>query len=144
MKPVRIVLAAIVVVVMGIAIVGVAQGENEFQGQPEPTAAQVATSKQQIAANPDAVKGKAVFAEEGCNRCHALAATGANGKLGPRMDGIPDEASENAQYIARSMRDSDNIMPRDYAERMSGTELKQVSELIHAAYIKGSGEDEGE
>ncbi len=140
MKPVRIVLAAIVVVVMGIAIVGVAQGQNEFQGQPEPTAAQVATSKRQIAADPDAVAGKRVFAEEGCNRCHALAATGAKGKLGPRMDSIPDEAQEDAQYIARSKREDSNIMPRDYGTRMSATELKQVSELIHAAYIKGSGD----
>ena len=143
MRPVRIVLAAIVVVVMGIAIVGVAQGENEFQGQPEPSAAQVATSKRQIAADSDAVAGERVFTEEGCNRCHALAAIGADGKLGPRMDGIPDEASENARYIASAQRGDDNIMPRDYAERLSGAELKQVSELIHAAYVQGSGEDEG-
>jgi hypothetical protein len=133
----RVVLGAVAVVVMAIAIFGIAQGQNEYQGAPEPTAAQVAQSRRQIAANPDAVAGEAVFTQEGCNRCHSLAAIGADGKLGPRMDAIDDEAAENAQYIASSQRGDDNIMPRDYGERMSRTELQQVSELIHSAYVEG-------
>jgi len=35
-------------------------------------------------------RGRALFEDEGCDRCHAIAATGAEGMLGPRLDVIDD------------------------------------------------------
>ena len=36
-------------------------------------------------------EGKREFEARGCDACHAIAATGANGRLGPRLDTLADD-----------------------------------------------------
>ena len=110
--------------------------------------AQLAASKQRIAQGGKQVQEvKVEFAEEHCGACHALAATGDDGQLGPRMDAQDDPVDEIAENIAKPRKDikdgyEANLMPADYAKHMSREEIGDVAKFIHAASTKPGGADD--
>ena len=148
MKPVRIAAAAVVVVVMAIALLGVGMGDAP-KNDPAPTGAAVQASKAAIAAGGTQVaEGREEFEEEGCDSCHAIAATGAKGQLGPRMDAQDDPADEIYENITEPRKDikdgyEGELMPADYAKRMKPEQIKAVVAFIKAASTTGEKEDEG-
>lgn len=151
MTPVRTALAALVVVAFGLAIAGVGMGSAPA-GDPAPKSAQVAAAKKAIAADATAAEGAKEFESEGCDACHAIAATGAKGKLGPRLDTDSDPVRQTAGNITDPRTDiaegyEGKLMPTDYASRMSAEEIKAVATFIHTASTAGGnsgGEADGD
>jgi cytochrome c551/c552 len=144
---VRIVLAALTVIVMGGVIAGLGMGQAPAAGQPAPGPAQVAAAKQRIAAGgAPAARGRELFEQEGCDACHSLAAVGADGKLGPRLDALDDDAGDIAESITEPREDTADgfqrtLMPADYALRMGGADVRALAAFVAAASGSGSGEE---
>ena len=133
----RLALATLVVVVMGCAITGVGMGEApaEREREPAPSPGRSAAAAARIAAFPE---GRRLFADEGCDRCHSIAATGADGKLGPRLDRLDDDAEDIAESIAEPRDDTtdgypEKLMPTDYAQRLGDTEMAALAAFVAAA-----------
>ena len=81
-------------------------GEAPAEREPAPSAAQVAAARERIAAGGAEVRrGRALFADEGCDRCHSIAAIGAEGKLGPRLDTLDEDLDDNLESIAEPRED---------------------------------------
>lgn len=146
MSPVRIGLAALVVVVLGLAVAGVGMGDAP-KNDPEPTGAALTASRAAIAKGGEQVReGMQEFESEHCDSCHAIAATGAKGQLGPRMDAQGDEKladiEENITEPRKDVKDGyeANLMPTDYAKRMTPEEIEAVARFIKAASSTGEGE----
>ncbi len=143
----KLVLAALTVLVMGIAIAGIGMGEAPAERRAAPAAAAVTAAKERIAAGGAGVaRGRALFADEGCDRCHSIAATGAEGKLGPRLDVIDDDAGDIAEAIVEPREDTvdgfpEKLMPDDYGDRLSETQVADLAAFVAAA---AGSEDEGE
>jgi len=53
-----------------------------------------------------ATRGRALFEDEACGSCHAIAATGAEGRFGPRLDAIDDDSDDIAEAIVEPREDS--------------------------------------
>jgi len=49
-----------------------------------------------------ATRGRALFKDEACGSCHAIAVTGAEGRFGPRLDAIDDDSDDIAEAIVES------------------------------------------
>lgn len=142
-SPVRGVLAALVVVAFALAVAGAGMGSAPAGG-PAPAAAQVTAAKRAIAADPTAAEGAEEFGSEGCDACHALAATGAEGRLGPRLDTYSAPVRKTAGDITDPRAHiadgyEPRLMPTDYAARMSAAEIKAVATFIHTASTAGGG-----
>jgi len=143
----RLALAALTVLVMGLAITGIGMGEAPAERDAAPSPSAVAAAKQRIVAGGAAVaRGRDLFEDEGCNRCHAIAATGADGRLGPRLDAIDDDADDVAEAIVEPREDivdgfPERLMPDGYAQRLSDAEVNQLAAFVAAA---SGGEAEGE
>lgn len=135
----RLVLALLVVLVMACAITGVGMGEAPAERQAAPAPDAVAAARQRVEAGGAAIaRGRALFEEEGCNRCHAIAATGADGKLGPRLDTIDDDADDIAEAIVEPREDiaegfPERLMPDDYGDRLSDTEVGELATFVATA-----------
>lgn len=152
MTPVRTGLAAVVVVVFALAIAGVGMGDAP-KNDPAPTGAALTASKAAIAGGDEQVKeGAKEFEQEHCDSCHAIAATGAKGQIGPRMDAQGDEGlddiAENIEKPRKDIKDGyeANLMPTDYSKRMTPDEIAAVAKFIKAASQTGEekkGEEEG-
>lgn len=132
----RLVLAALVVVLMGCAIAGIGMGEAPAEREPAPSAAVVEGARQRIAALDP--QGGRLFAAEGCDRCHSIAAIDADGKLGPRLDRLDDDAEDIARSIVDPRDESEDdypekLMPTDYARRLSGSEIRALAGFVAAA-----------
>ena len=144
----RIVLAALTVIVMGCAIAGLGMGQGPAEGASAPNPSAVAAATQRIAAGGAATaRGRELFEEQGCDACHSIAAVGAEGKLGPRLDTLDDEADDIAESITEPREDTadgfpENLMPTDYAERIDAAEVRALAAFVAAA--SGSGEEGGE
>lgn len=142
----RLALATLVVVVMGCAIAGAGMGEAPAEREPAPSPAESAAAARRIAAFPE---GRRLFADEGCDRCHSIAATGADGKLGPRLDRLDDDAEDIAESIAEPRDDTtdgypEKLMPTDYAQRLDDGEIAALAALVAAASGAEAGdEDDG-
>lgn len=140
----RILLAALTVIVMGCAVAGVGMGQSTAEGQPAPGPAAVAAAEQRIAAaGAPAARGRELFADEGCAACHSIAAVGAEGKLGPRLDTLGDDADDIVEGIVEPREETadgfpDNLMPTDYAERMDDADVRALAAFVAAA--SGTGE----
>lgn len=140
----RFALAALVVLVMGAAIAGVGMGEAPAERQAAPAVTAVAAAKGRIAAGgAAAARGRALFEDEGCDRCHAIAATGAEGRLGPRLDAVDDDADDIAESIVEPREDivdgfAERLMPADYASRLGGAEVADLAAFVAA--VAGSDE----
>jgi cytochrome c peroxidase len=105
---------------MGCALAGIGMGDATAEGEPPPSAAQVAAT-QRIAAGAAAVhRGQALFADQGCDRCHSIAAIGANGKLGPRLDDA--ELQALAAFVTAAAGGRDDGGGRGRGRGRSGTD----------------------
>lgn len=141
MNPVRAGLAALVVAVMGIAVLGIGMGDAPASPDPAPKTAEVAAAKQRIAAGGKEVQeGKAEFEADGCDACHAIAASGAKGVLGPRLDVLADDSvQDDVKNILQPRVDivegyEKNLMPVHYGSSINS---KKDVEAI-AAYVKAA------
>lgn len=149
MRPVRLGLAAVVVAVMGIAILGIGMGDAPKAEDAAPTGAALTASKARIAHGGAQVQeGRKEFESEGCASCHAIAADGKKGVLGPRLDTDHDPADEILGSITMPRKDivegyEANLMPTNYAKKMSKGELDAVVAYIQAASGKAKGGSSG-
>ena len=150
MTPPRIGLAALVVLVFALALAGAGMGDAP-KNDPEPTGAALTASKASIAAGDEQVQeGKEEFESEHCDSCHAIAATGAKGQLGPRMDAQGDEdieaIEENVTKPRKDIKDGyePNLMPTDYSKRMTPEEIEAVAKFIKAASATGEEKENGD
>lgn len=139
MSPVRHALAALLVVVGGLAILGVGQGDAP-KSDPAPAGAALVASKARVANGSELVKeGEKEFRSEGCNRCHSMAASGYDGKIGPRLDTLADQnVAEIVTNIVKPRVDivkgyPPNVMPADYAKRIKADEIKAIATYLKAA-----------
>jgi cytochrome c551/c552 len=145
----RSVLAALAVLVMGCAIAGIGMGQAAAEEQAAPSPAATAAAKQRIAAGgAAAARGRELFENEGCDACHSIAAVGAEGKLGPRLDSLDDDAGDIAESITEPREDiaddfPDNLMPTDYAQRMSDKDVQALAAFVAAASGADEKRDEG-
>jgi mono/diheme cytochrome c family protein len=128
------------VVAILVAVAGVAMGDAPRSPDPAPSAADVAAARQRIAAGgPVVQEGKREFDAEGCAGCHAIAATGAAGKLGPRLDTLADDSvQDDIDNIVKPRADvvegyEADLMPTDYAKRIPADEIKAIATFIKAA-----------
>ncbi|MGI9100357.1 MAG: c-type cytochrome [Solirubrobacteraceae bacterium] len=146
MNPLRAGLAVVVVAAMGCAIIGIGMGSAPAEREPAPGAAAVAASRQRIAAGGESVRrGRDLFTEQGCDRCHAIAAIGADGRLGPRLDTIDDDLDDNLESITEPREHITDgyprrLMPSDFGERLDDPELRALAAFVTAA---SGGEDDG-
>lgn len=140
----RIVLAALTVLVMGFAITGIGMGQAPAEREAAPGPAEIAAAKQRIAAGgATTARGGELFEEQGCDACHSIAAVGAEGKLGPRLDTLDDDADDIVESITEPREDTvdgfpENLMPDDYAQRMGDADVQALAAFVAAA----SGTDE--
>ncbi|MGI8660974.1 MAG: c-type cytochrome [Thermoleophilaceae bacterium] len=134
----RLVLAAVVVVVMGLAIAGVGMGDPPGK-ETAPIGRALAASKMRIAQGGRKVRrGRKAFEAEGCDACHSVAAIGAGGRLGPRMDRQTDPAAnivENIEHPRVDIRPGfpAKLMPTDFVQRMGKKEIRRVAAFVKAA-----------
>jgi cytochrome c553 len=100
-------------------------GEGEEGGGATPTPTE--------AAGP----GLQVWNAQGCGSCHTLAAANATGQTGPNLD----EAlkGRSSAFIRKSIVDpnaeiaqgfSADVMPQDFAQKLSDDELQQLVDFI--------------
>jgi mono/diheme cytochrome c family protein len=94
----------------------------------------------QAAAGPP---GLAVFQENGCGGCHTLkAAPGANGKVGPDLDNLKQEAAQAKQPLAAFIKESivkpdayiapgfSNAMPATFGTQIPADKLTQLVQYL--------------
>ncbi len=143
----RIVLAALTVVAMGCAIAGIGMGHAPAELQAPPAASELVAAKQRIAVGgATTARGRALFEEEGCDACHSIAAVGAEGTLGPRLDMVDDDVDEIVESITEPREEiadgfAEKLMPTDYAQRMSDAEIQALATFVAAA--SGTREEDG-
>lgn len=138
----RIVAGAVVTIVLGGAILGVAQGGPPGGGGSAPTRAQRDAAAQRLAAlGPVAREGRAVFlGDSGCGGCHRLADAGTSAAVGPDLDrvlagrsstrirqDIVDPAAEIAAGFPKG------LMPGDFGKRLSPKQLDALVRYLVAA-----------
>ncbi|MGH2917051.1 MAG: c-type cytochrome [Solirubrobacteraceae bacterium] len=136
---IRAALAVIVVAIMGAAILGIGLVDAPADKEPAPSAAQHAAAKQRTAAGGATVRaGRQAFEDEGCDRCHSIAAIGADGKLGPRLDALDDDSEDIAESITDPRDDitdgyEEELMPTDYGEELDPDTIRALAAFIAAA-----------
>ena len=139
-------LAAVVVAALGSAIAGIGMGSSPAARTPAPGAAEVTAARERIAAGGASVRrGRELFADEGCDRCHAIAAIAAGGMLGPRLDTLDEDLDDNLESIEDPRDDvvdgyPEKLMPGDFGERLDDAELRALAAFVTAA---SGGEREG-
>jgi Cytochrome c len=144
----RVPLVVLVVVAMGGAIVGIGMGSSVAQGEPGPSTAAVTAARQRIAAAGASVRhGRELFADQGCDRCHSIAAIDAQGKLGPRLDMLDEDLAHNLESIAEPREETadgypEKLMPADFARRMDRSQLRELAAFVTAA--SGGRREDGE
>lgn len=113
--------------------------------EPAPSAAALADAGRRIATGGASVRaGRNAFADQGCDRCHSIAAIDADGRLGPRLDRVDEDADDIVESIVQPGEDtadgySAELMPTDYGERMASREIRALAAFIAAA--AGAAED---
>ncbi len=96
--------------------------------------------------------GGQVFADNGCGNCHALAAAGTTGQVGPNLD--QDLPSQDPSMIETSIVDPNaaivpgyeaGIMPENYGETIAPEDLKLLVDFLAtcAGEKLGCGEEGG-
>jgi len=80
------------------------------------------------AAPGSAVAGKSVFASAGCAACHALAAAGAKGNVGPNLD----DAKPDAERVSDVVTNGKGAMP-PYRDRLTDTQIRDVAAYVAQA-----------
>jgi mono/diheme cytochrome c family protein len=137
------VLVAALLVVAMLASVEVFGAEHESEGAPEEappaetTGGETGTGETPTGgqAEGDPAAGKEVFTsvQPACGSCHTLAAGDASQTLGPNLDEVL--ADKDAAFIRESIVNpgaevaegfSDNLMPKDYGDKLSDQELADL------------------
>jgi mono/diheme cytochrome c family protein len=145
----RLMLAALVVLVMGCAIAGIGMGQAPAERAPAPSASAIRAAERRIAAaGAQVARGRTLFAAQGCDRCHSSAAVGADGRLGPRLDTLDEDAEHIAEGITEPREDTadgfpEKLMPTDYAQRMSDAEISALAAFIVTAAGGEHGDSSG-
>ena len=93
----------------------------------------------------DVAAGKLLFASQGCSSCHALAAVGANGQVGPNLDTAlaADAKADNNMALTAFVKDSivnpssylakgygDGIMPKNFGQTLKSAQIDDLVALI--------------
>ena len=99
-----------------------------------------------------AATGKAIFTANGCNSCHTLSAAGANGKVGPDLDELKDEAERAKQPLAQFVRTSivdpnayvepgfpKGTMPTNFGQSIKKADLDTLVQYLIQSSSKGGG-----
>ena len=84
--------------------------------------------------------GAQVFTTSGCGTCHVLAAAGSTGETGPNLNEFlaPDDTTEAVEemIVAPNAELAEgypsNVMPSNYSQALSKTELRQLAEYLVA------------
>ena len=74
-----------------------------------------AKGQQKQLAGPSSSSGKALFTANGCVACHTFKPAGANKKVGPDLDKLPQEAQRAGQPLEKFIRES-IVNPNAYVE----------------------------
>ena len=101
-------------------------------------------------AGPPGEAGKAVFTNNGCAACHALAAAGAKGNVGPDLDELPAAAEAAGRPLDEFIRESivepgkviakgypANVMPATFGQ-LPKDQLDALVEYLVTAVKEGS------
>jgi mono/diheme cytochrome c family protein len=78
--------------------------------------------------------GAKVFADAGCENCHALSAAGATGTVGPNLDELKPDAAE----VEQKVRSGGGGMP-SFEGKLSDQEIQDVAEYVEAATRTATG-----
>ncbi len=97
-------------------------------GEEAGTETGATTSGEPAKATGDATAGKAVFASAGCGACHALAAAGTSGAVGPNLD----EAKPDATLVVERVTKGQGVMPA-FEGQLEESQIQDV-----AAYVVAS------
>jgi cytochrome c oxidase subunit II len=80
--------------------------------------------------------GRAIFTRMGCGSCHALAAAGSKGQIGPDLDSRLEHhtrATLIAQITAPAADGGFSMMPTDFGSRMNAHELDALVRFLLSA-----------
>jgi predicted ferric reductase/mono/diheme cytochrome c family protein len=100
---------------------GVLVGQSRNSGGTTTT-----TTTPAIDTSPAAVAaGKTVFVKTGCGACHVLAAAGANGKVGPSLDG----AKPDAQVVIAVVTGGKGAMPA-YGHQLTPAQIEHLAAFV--------------
>ncbi len=87
---------------------------------------------ERLATAGDAVKGKRLFASQGCGGCHTFAAAGSSATTGPDLDtGLP-----SSQTVVRQLSRGGGLMP-SFAGKLSDTEMLDLAAFVGASKASG-------
>jgi mono/diheme cytochrome c family protein len=108
----------------------------ETETAPETTPAQTEPAETETtggagttgAEGGDADAGEAVFASAGCGGCHALAAAGSGGTVGPDLD----DASPSFDKVVERVTEGKGAMP-SFADRLSEQQIQDVAAYVSTA-----------
>ncbi len=90
--------------------------------------------------------GAQVFANNGCGGCHALAAAGSGGQVGPDLDEVLP--GQSAAMVRESIVDPNaqvvqgypaNVMPANFGEKLTEEELNDLVQYLIESTGKGKG-----
>lgn len=138
MRTLRLALAGVLVLAILLGMLGVATGSSPRR-ERAPEGAALAAARSRVDQGGTLVrKGREEFSEEGCDRCHAMAVTGADGRIGPRLDTLADDdrdaiidsiVNPRSEIEPGYPRD---LMPTDYGD-LPFSEVKALAAFIKAA-----------
>jgi cytochrome c oxidase subunit 2 len=128
-RPAPLIAGALVVAAAALAVVAFTAGDDE-----EPAQRAAATPEPTAVAHGD---GQGVWVEQGCGSCHALAAAGSTGTLGPdlalSLHGMPaayiEESIVAPSKVAAAGWDA-GMMPEDYATRIPPDDLDALVRFL--------------
>ena len=97
--------------------------------------ANAADSAAPAAAAAPADPGKQVFLDWGCSTCHTLADAGADGHVGPVLDGDPNLTKA---FVINRVTNGQGAMP-SFGGQLSDKEIAEVADYVVKAAAKPSG-----
>lgn len=139
---IRIVLAVVVTLVLGGAIVGIGQGGGggTTKAAPASSASVAGRTAAVRALGVIGTRGRDVFTSQGCGGCHTLADAKTRGQIGPDLDAAlshDDLASIRQSIVDPGAEGSpgypSNIMPDKYGSQLSAAQLDDLVRYVHAA-----------
>ena len=103
--------------------------ETETQpGETEPEPAETETGPGETTDGEetgDPGAGEEVFASAGCGSCHALAAAGSTGQIGPDLD----EASPSYDKVVERVTEGAGVMP-SFADQLTSQQIQDVAAFV--------------
>src|SRR5262249_55781746 len=98
---------------------GVLVGQSRSSGGGGGTPVAVDTSPASVAA------GKALYASQGCGACHALAAAGSKGTIGPNLD----DAKPDAAHVVGVVTNGKGLMP-SYRSKLTPKQIEPLAAFV--------------